>query len=48
MSCSEEIDLLTKWLGNESVERAKRIRTININYPETGIKMVWDRLSVMA
>lgn len=44
LSCSEELDLLLKWLGNESAEHAKRIRDININYPETGLKMIWDRL----
>ncbi|XP_075683153.1 uncharacterized protein LOC142651849 [Rhinoderma darwinii] len=44
LSCREELDLLVKWLGNESAEHAKRIRAININYPETGLKMIWDRL----
>ncbi|XP_069801384.1 uncharacterized protein [Dendropsophus ebraccatus] len=44
LSCSEELDLLVKWLGSESVEHAKRIRDININHPDTGLRMVWQRL----
>ncbi|XP_066448142.1 uncharacterized protein [Eleutherodactylus coqui] len=44
LSVSEEVDLLVKWLGNESAEHAKRIRDININYPSRGLKMIWERL----
>ncbi|XP_060126117.1 uncharacterized protein LOC132591490 isoform X1 [Zootoca vivipara] len=44
LSCWEEMDLLVKWLGKESAEHAKRIRTININYPGIGLKMIWNRL----
>ncbi|XP_041429841.1 uncharacterized protein LOC121397295 [Xenopus laevis] len=44
LSHQEELDLLVKWLGSESVEHAKRIRDININYPDRGLKMVWERL----
>ncbi|KAE8628499.1 hypothetical protein XENTR_v10000047 [Xenopus tropicalis] len=45
LSYSEEIDLLIKYLGTESAEHAKRIRVININHPETGLKMIWHRLN---
>ncbi|XP_077119086.1 uncharacterized protein LOC143775127 [Ranitomeya variabilis] len=44
LSSSEELDLLVKWLGSESAEHAKRIRNINIKYPHTGLRMVWERL----
>ncbi|XP_056393184.1 uncharacterized protein LOC130285449 [Hyla sarda] len=44
LSCSEEVDLLVKYLGEESSKHAARIRAININYPETGLKMIWSRL----
>ncbi|XP_075707313.1 uncharacterized protein LOC142741872 [Rhinoderma darwinii] len=44
LSCSEELDLLVRWLGSESAEHAKRIRDINVNYPDVGLKRVWDRL----
>ncbi|KAE8623342.1 hypothetical protein XENTR_v10005572 [Xenopus tropicalis] len=45
LSYSEEIELLIKYLGTESAEHAKRIRVININHPETGLKMIWHRLN---
>ncbi|KAE8627355.1 hypothetical protein XENTR_v10006954 [Xenopus tropicalis] len=45
LSYSEEIDLLIKYLGTESAEHAKRIRVININHPQTGLKMIWHRLN---
>ncbi|XP_073405354.1 uncharacterized protein [Dendrobates tinctorius] len=44
LSCSEEMDLLVKWLGSESAEHAKRIRDINVNYPDVGLKRIWNRL----
>ncbi|XP_077127869.1 uncharacterized protein LOC143783349 [Ranitomeya variabilis] len=40
----EEIDLLVKYLGEESVKHAVRIRDININRPETGLREIWKRL----
>ncbi|KAM4014162.1 uncharacterized protein ACNLHF_004040 [Anomaloglossus baeobatrachus] len=40
----EEIDLLVKYLGEESGKHAARIRDININHPEVGLKMIWNRL----
>lgn len=39
------MDLLIKWLGNESPEHTRQIRTININFPDTVLKMIWDRLA---
>ncbi|XP_071986245.1 uncharacterized protein [Engystomops pustulosus] len=45
LSASEEVDLLVKWLGDESTEHAKRIRDININYPSRGLDMLWERLN---
>ena len=41
---SEEMDLLVKWLGEESAEHAKRLRSIHINQPTKGLKMIWSRL----
>ncbi|KAM4023316.1 uncharacterized protein ACNLHF_028069 [Anomaloglossus baeobatrachus] len=40
----EDIDLLVKYLGDESVKHAVRIRDININCPKTGLKEIWERL----
>lgn len=42
-SC-EELDLLIKWLGDESSVHAKRIRSVHISHPAVGLRMVWERL----
>ncbi|XP_040908610.1 uncharacterized protein LOC121191510 [Toxotes jaculatrix] len=44
LSAREELDLLTKWLGVESSEQAKRIRSVHILNPTAGVSMVWQRL----
>ncbi|XP_060757456.1 uncharacterized protein LOC132868527 [Neoarius graeffei] len=44
LSASEQLDLLVKWLGKDSAEHARRIRTVYVNYPESGLKAVWNRL----
>nr|XP_055053880.1 uncharacterized protein LOC129439016 [Misgurnus anguillicaudatus] len=44
LSAQEELDLMTKWLGPESSVQAKRIRSVNILHPETGLCMLWQRL----
>ena len=41
---SEELDLLTKWLGGESLQQAMRIRAVHVNNPEAGLDMLWRRL----
>ncbi|XP_032416936.1 uncharacterized protein LOC116718815 [Xiphophorus hellerii] len=41
---SEELDLLIKWLGPESVKYAERLRAVHVNNPEQGLLKVWDRL----
>ncbi|XP_075924090.1 uncharacterized protein LOC142925100 [Petromyzon marinus] len=41
---SKELDLLVKWLGNESTEYAKRIRAANIDDPASSLHAVWERL----
>ncbi|XP_075436064.1 uncharacterized protein LOC142472776 [Ascaphus truei] len=40
----EELILLTKWLGKESAEHAKRLRAATINHPRRGLDLVWERL----
>lgn len=44
LSASQKMDLLLKWLGNESAEHVERIRAIHINRPEAGLEMIWQRL----
>ncbi|KAL4008122.1 hypothetical protein ACER0C_001974 [Sarotherodon galilaeus] len=44
LKCSEELDLLTKWLSGESLQHALRIRAVHVNNPETGFQRLWQRL----
>ncbi|KAM4544606.1 uncharacterized protein PAE49_017493 [Odontesthes bonariensis] len=44
LSLREELDLLVKWLGAESAEHAKRIRSVHVLNPAAGLSMVWQRL----
>ena len=44
LSAAEELDLLTKYLGKESAEQVRRIKTVNIRNPATGLYMAWGRL----
>ncbi|XP_053565001.1 uncharacterized protein LOC128655382 [Bombina bombina] len=44
LTAREELDLLTKWLGPESSQQAKRIRSVHVHNPIDGVKMVWQRL----
>lgn len=44
LSASEELDLLTKWLGNQSSEYVRRIRSVHVANPAVGLRMAWDRL----
>ena len=38
------MDLFVKWLGKGSVEQAKSVTAVYLNYPERGLRMIWDRL----
>lgn len=44
LTCSEELDLLTKWLGPQSSAHIKRIRAVHVNNPDLGLTMAWSRL----
>ncbi|XP_062612368.1 uncharacterized protein LOC134274127 [Saccostrea cucullata] len=41
---SEELDMLVRYLGNESSRQAATIRKCNANDPETALRLVWERL----
>lgn len=43
-SAREELDLMTKWLGVESAEQAKRIRSVHVFNPTAALNFVWQRL----
>ncbi|RXN30203.1 hypothetical protein ROHU_017834 [Labeo rohita] len=44
LSAAGELDLLAKYLGKESAEQVRRIKTVNIKDPATGLRMAWERL----
>ncbi|KAJ8364608.1 hypothetical protein SKAU_G00134390 [Synaphobranchus kaupii] len=44
LTAAEELDLLVKWLGKESSEYARRIKSVHIKHPAAGLKMTWERL----
>ena len=44
LTASEELDLMTKWLGKESSQHVKRIRSVCINNLDAALKRAWERL----
>ncbi len=44
LSAAGELGLLTKYLGKESTDQARRIKTVNIKDPAIGLSMAWKRL----
>ena len=44
LTASQEMDLLTKWLGKESSEHVKRIRSVHVSDPEEALRKAWRRL----
>lgn len=47
LKASEEMDLLIKWLGAESAEHARRIKSVNVRNPSAGLCLIWERLDEM-
>ncbi|CAL9684350.1 unnamed protein product [Knipowitschia caucasica] len=45
LTASEELDLLIKWLGKDSVQYANRLRAVYINNSAEGLAKVWERLN---
>lgn len=44
LTCSEELDLLVKWLGPQSSEQVRRIRAVHVSDPVAGLRMARIRL----
>ncbi|KAK7879006.1 hypothetical protein WMY93_034161, partial [Mugilogobius chulae] len=44
VTAQEELDLIIKWLGVESSQQAKRIRSVHVFNPNAALKLVWERL----
>ncbi|XP_039902004.1 uncharacterized protein LOC120742644 isoform X1 [Simochromis diagramma] len=41
----QELDLMTKWLGRESSDQVKRIRSVYVNNPTLALYKAWERLN---
>lgn len=44
LTATQELDLMTKWLGKESGEQVKRIRSVHVSNPNLALFKAWDRL----
>lgn len=44
LRAGEESDLLIKWLGTESSEHARSIKSVNVKNPSVGLEHIWERL----
>lgn len=44
LTATEELDLMTKWLGKESGEHVKRMRSVHVNNPAAALRKAWERL----
>ncbi|XP_069809647.1 uncharacterized protein [Dendropsophus ebraccatus] len=44
ITAAEELDLLIRWLGPQSTERIKRLRSVHIGNPAAGLTSAWERL----
>ncbi|KAI2644797.1 Paraneoplastic antigen-like protein 5 [Labeo rohita] len=44
LTATQELDLMTKWLGKESGEMVKRIRSVHVNNPNLALHKAWERL----
>ncbi|XP_076861369.1 uncharacterized protein LOC143514271 [Brachyhypopomus gauderio] len=44
ISANDEVDLLIKWLGPESSQLARRMKSVSIGHPSTALRLIWTRL----
>ncbi|RXN37835.1 hypothetical protein ROHU_001681 [Labeo rohita] len=44
LSATEQLDLLSKWLGEQSSYHVRRIRAVHTSSPDTGLRRAWERL----
>ncbi|XP_059830417.1 uncharacterized protein LOC132396666 [Hypanus sabinus] len=44
LSATQKLDLMVKWLGKESRDQVRRIRSVYINKPELALSKAWERL----
>lgn len=46
LTAGEEFDLLIRWLGRESAEHARRIKSVNVRNLLAGLELIWERLDM--
>ncbi|KAL1267084.1 hypothetical protein QQF64_002759 [Cirrhinus molitorella] len=46
LSAGEEFDLLIRWLGRESADHARRIKSVNVRNLPAGLELIWERLDM--
>lgn len=44
LTATQELDVMTKWLGKQSGEQVRRIRSVYINNPILALNKAWERL----
>ncbi|XP_059831974.1 uncharacterized protein LOC132397337 [Hypanus sabinus] len=44
LGATQELDLMTKWLGKESCKQVRCIRSVYINNPKLALSKAWERL----
>lgn len=44
LTATQELDVMTKWLGRQSGEQVRRIRSVYINNPILALNKAWERL----
>ncbi|KAM9705208.1 uncharacterized protein ACNS7B_001527 [Menidia menidia] len=44
ISANDEVDLLIKWLGPESSQLARRMKSVTIGHPSAALTLIWTRL----
>ncbi|CAJ0950102.1 unnamed protein product [Ranitomeya imitator] len=44
LTAEQELDLMVKWLGPESTNRIKSLRTVYVGQAEAGLAVAWQRL----
>ncbi|KAL2082436.1 hypothetical protein ACEWY4_022254 [Coilia grayii] len=44
LTATEELDLMTRWLGKESSNQVKRLRSVHIASPGIALRKAWERL----
>lgn len=45
LTAGEELDLLIRWLGKESSDHVRRLRSVHVSDPKAALHVAWERLT---